>query len=54
MQWDDEVDDRQMALQLFDASGSREETLHATVGRHTGVPQVGGDDANRFSARHLR
>ncbi len=38
LQWDDEGNDRQAALDLFDAFGSREKTLHATTGGHTGVP----------------
>ncbi|MBF6353501.1 alpha/beta hydrolase [Nocardia higoensis] len=54
VQWDDEGNDRQMALDLFDAFGSAEKTLHANMGGHTGVPQFEGDDANRFFARHLR
>lgn len=53
LQWDDEGNDRRMALDLFDALGSREKTLHANTGGHTGVPQFEGDDANRFFARHL-
>ena len=41
------------AVDLFDALGSREKTLHANTGGHTGVPQFEGDDANRFFVRHL-
>jgi dienelactone hydrolase len=54
LQWDDETNDRQRALDLFDAFGSREKTLHANIGGHTGVPQFAGDDAVRFFARHLK
>ncbi|SNS69335.1 Dienelactone hydrolase [Geodermatophilus saharensis] len=54
LQWDDEGNDRQEALDLFDALGSAEKTLHANTGGHTGVPSFEGDDANRFFARHLR
>jgi hypothetical protein len=54
LQWDDEGNDRQAALDLFDAFGSKEKTLHANMGGHTGVPQFAGDDANRFFARHLK
>src|SRR4051794_29815865 len=54
LQWDDEGNDRQMALDLFDAFGSKEKTLHANLGGHTGVPQFEGDDGNRFFARHLK
>jgi hypothetical protein len=53
MQWDDEGNDRQSALDLFDAFGSREKTLHANLGGHTGVPQFEVDDGARFFARHL-
>ena len=54
LQWDDEGNDRQVALDLFDAFGCEEKTLHANMGGHTGVPQFEGDDGNRFFARHLR
>ncbi|MFC7449822.1 alpha/beta hydrolase [Rhodococcus daqingensis] len=54
LQWDDEGNDRQMALDLFDAFGSKEKTLHANMGGHTGVPQFAGDEGNRFFARHLK
>jgi hypothetical protein len=54
LQWDDEGNDRQMALDLFDAFGSAEKTLHANMGGHTGVPRFEGDDGNRFFARHLK
>ena len=54
LQWDDDGNDRQMALNLFDAFGSTEKTLHANMGGHTGVPGFEGDDANRFFGRHLR
>ncbi|BFU45492.1 dienelactone hydrolase family protein [Krasilnikovia sp. MM14-A1004] len=54
LQWDDEGNDRQMALELFDALGSQEKTLHANMGGHTGVPRFEGDDGNRFFARHLK
>lgn len=53
LQWDDEGNDRQSALALFDAFGSREKTLNANMGGHTGVPQFAGDDAARFFVRHL-
>ncbi|MDA3643087.1 alpha/beta hydrolase [Saccharopolyspora indica] len=53
LQWDDEGNDRQSALDLFDAFGSAEKTLHANTGGHTGVPQHAGDAAARFFTRHL-
>ncbi|WP_432037063.1 alpha/beta hydrolase [Streptomyces cucumeris] len=54
LQWDDEGNDRQAALDLFDAFRSKEKTLHANMGGHTGVPQFAGDAAAQFFARHLR
>ena len=54
LQWDDEWNDRQAALDLFDAFGSREKSLHANMGGHTGVPAHAGEDAAGFFARHLR
>lgn len=53
LQWDDEGNGRQMALNLFDAFASTEKTLYANMGGHTGVPQFAGDDAARFFGRHL-
>jgi dienelactone hydrolase len=54
LQWDDEGNDRQSALDLFDAFGSTQKTLQANLGGHAGVPQFAGEDAMRFLARHLR
>jgi hypothetical protein len=54
LQWDDEDNDRQSALDLFDALGAKEKTLHANLGGHTGVPQFEVEDGSRFFARHLK
>jgi len=54
LQWDDEGNDRQAALDLFGAFGSAEKTLHANLGGHAGVPQFEADDGGRFFARHLK
>ncbi|MFG2608470.1 alpha/beta hydrolase [Streptomyces sp. NPDC048514] len=54
LQWDDEGNDRQAALDLFDAFGSEEKTLHANLGGHTGVPEYAGEAAARFFTRHLK
>lgn len=54
LQWDDEGNDRQLALDLFDAFGSREKALHANMGGHTGIPHYAGEGANRFFIRHLK
>ncbi|WP_030739213.1 hypothetical protein [Streptomyces sp. NRRL S-31] len=53
LQWDDEGNDRQAALDLFDAFGSQEKTLHANLGGHTGVPRFELEAGARFFARHL-
>ncbi|MGW6054138.1 alpha/beta hydrolase [Streptomyces sp. NPDC055189] len=54
LQWDDAGNDRQQALDLFDAFGSKEKTLNANMGGHTGVPQFAGDAAAQFFTRHLK
>ncbi|MFJ2900923.1 alpha/beta hydrolase [Streptomyces sp. NPDC087212] len=54
LQWDDEGNDRQAALDLFDAFGSEEKSLHAHLGGHTGVPESAGEGAAQFFARHLK
>ncbi|WP_372345996.1 dienelactone hydrolase family protein [Streptomyces sp. KL116D] len=54
LQWDDEGNDRQAALDLFDAFGSEEKSLYANMGGHTGVPQHAGDAAAQFFTRHLK
>ncbi|MFF3559637.1 dienelactone hydrolase family protein [Streptomyces sp. NPDC002574] len=54
LQWDDEGNDRQAALDLFDAFGSKEKSLHAHLGGHTGVPQFAGEGAAQFFTRHLK
>ena len=53
LQWDDEGNDRQMALDLFDAFGSTEKTLHANLGGHTGVPSFEAGASAQFFVRHL-
>jgi hypothetical protein len=54
MQWDDEGMERQPTLDLFDAFGSKEKTLHANLGGHAGTPWFEVDDGARFFTRHLR
>ena len=53
LQWDDEFNDRQAALDLFDAFGSQQKSLSANMGGHLGVPGYAGEEATRFFARHL-
>lgn len=54
LQWDDEGNPRQRALDLFDAFGSKEKTLHANLGGHLGTPWFEREDGDRFFGRHLR
>ncbi|MGP2436034.1 dienelactone hydrolase family protein [Streptomyces sp. JW3] len=54
LQWDDEGNPRQRALDLFDAFGSKEKTLHANLGGHTGTPWFELEDGDRFFGRHLK
>ncbi|MEV5434966.1 alpha/beta hydrolase [Streptomyces sp. NPDC052682] len=54
LQWNDEGNPRQRALDLFDAFGSKEKTLHANLGGHTGTPWFELEDTVRFFGRHLR
>jgi hypothetical protein len=54
LQWDDEIVPRDSGLELFDAIGSAEKTLHANPGRHVDVPRFEVDSSERFFARHLR
>ncbi|MFD4666300.1 dienelactone hydrolase family protein [Streptomyces halstedii] len=54
LQWDDEGNDRQASLDLFDAFGSEEKSLHAHLGGHTGVPETAGEAAAQFFTRHLK
>lgn len=53
LQWDDELVPREEGLQLFDAIGSAEKTLHANPGGHLDVPGFEVDSSERFFARHL-
>ena len=54
MQWDDEGMERQPTLDLFDAFGTKEKTLHANLGGHAGVPWFEVDAAAQFFTRHLK
>jgi len=54
LQWDDEGNPRQRALDLFDAFGTKEKTLHANLGGHTGTPWFELEDGGRFLDRHLK
>ncbi|MFD0996437.1 hypothetical protein HNR16_002598 [Pseudoclavibacter chungangensis] len=53
LQWDDDGNDRDASLALFDAFASAEKTLHANMGGHTGVPAFAGEEVARFFDRHL-
>ncbi|MFG2533135.1 dienelactone hydrolase family protein [Streptomyces sp. NPDC048516] len=54
LQWDDEGNPRRRALDLFDAFGTEQKTLHANPGGHTGTPWFEVEDGDRFFGRHLK
>lgn len=51
--WDDPEIDRQSQLDLYDAFGSKEKSLHANPGSHFVVPWFETEDSIRFFRRHL-
>ncbi len=53
LQWDDEGNDREASLALFDAFASPDKSLHAHMGGHTGVPASAAEAAAGFFRRHL-
>lgn len=53
MQWDDEGSPRDAVMNLFDALGSTEKTLHANPGTHSQVPLFEIDSSVQFFSRHL-
>ena len=53
LQWNDEHVDRQSALGLFDAFGSKEKTMHANPGGHGDVPAFEVGSSIRFFRRHF-
>jgi fermentation-respiration switch protein FrsA (DUF1100 family) len=53
VQWDDELIERRRALELFDALGTPDKTLHANPGIHVAVPPEEMRDSLDFLARKL-
>jgi dienelactone hydrolase len=53
LQWDDSLVNRDQALALFDALGSKDKTLHANPGDHGEIPAFETDSALQFFTRHL-
>lgn len=53
VQWDDEIFDRDGALELFDAIGSHDKRMHAHPGKHGDVPQEAADATREFLAARL-
>jgi pimeloyl-ACP methyl ester carboxylesterase len=52
-QWHDALMTRQAGMDLFDAIGSRDKTMHVNPGAHVQVPRFERDSAEAFYARHL-
>ena len=53
LQWDDEIFDRDGALELFDSIGSQDKRLHAHPGKHGDVPLEAADATREFLAARL-
>ncbi|WP_460351566.1 dienelactone hydrolase family protein [Actinoallomurus acanthiterrae] len=53
LQWDDSLVNRDQALALFDALGSKDKTLHANPGDHGEIPAFETDNALQFFTRHV-
>ena len=54
VQWDDEIFDRDGALELFDLIGSTDKRLHAHPGRHGAFPREAAHATREFLAARLR
>ncbi len=52
-QWDDAVAPREHGIELFDAFGSKEKTMHVNPGGHMGIPSFERDAWLAFFQRHL-
>jgi dienelactone hydrolase len=52
-QWDDELMTRQSGLDLFDAIGSADKTMHINPGGHVGIPVFERADVEAFYLRTL-
>jgi dienelactone hydrolase len=53
VQWDDEIFDRDGALALFDAIGSRDKRMHVHPGKHGAFPTEAADATREFLAAQL-
>jgi dienelactone hydrolase len=52
-QWHDELMSRQSGIDLFDALGSTEKTMHVNPGGHVAIPLFERDSYDDFFRRHL-
>ena len=53
LQWHDELVSRSNGLDLFDAIGSKEKTLHINPGGHVEIPEFELQTHEAFFLRHL-
>lgn len=53
VQWDDEIFDRDGALELFDLIGSRDKRMHVHPGKHGAFPREAADATREFLAERL-
>ena len=52
-QWDDTLMTRQHGMDLYDAFGSSEKTMHVNPGGHIGIPPAEAESWKPFWVRHL-
>jgi len=52
-QWDDEIFDREGALELFDTIGSQDKRMHVHPGKHGAFPREAADATREFLAARL-
>ncbi len=53
VQWDDEIFEREGALELFDTIGSPDKRMHVHPGKHGAVPREAADATREFLAARL-
>lgn len=53
VQWDDEIFDRDGALELFDTIGSKDKRMHVHPGKHGAFPQEAADATREFLSARL-
>jgi len=52
-QWEDAVAPRESGIELFNAFGSRQKTMHINPGGHMDIPEFEAEAWKSFYLRHL-